>query len=50
MTELITDEMLAKFTAKVPPHELVNTATKMYGEVGDRIVIRFEFVNAYLSN
>lgn len=49
MAELITDEMLAKFTVEAPPEELVDATTEMYGGVADRVVLPFEFAEEYLS-
>ncbi|WP_436348542.1 TIGR03617 family F420-dependent LLM class oxidoreductase [Natronorubrum sp. FCH18a] len=50
MAELITDEMLAKFSVEAPPDELVEAATEMYSDVADRVVLPFEFAEAYMQH
>lgn len=50
MTELITDEMLATFAIEAPPDGLVDAATEMYDGAADRVVLPFEFADAYMAD
>ncbi len=50
MTELITDEILSAFSIEAPPDELVDAATEMYDGVADRVVLPFEFADAYMTD